>query len=85
VVNRVIAPAREMAKRSATKSQRAESRAHRRETEAVRKVLQGAAVRPVARAPHMPRSTLHDRAMRDAARATGKENAAPGRLLPRTQ
>jgi hypothetical protein len=72
VVNRAIAPPREMAKRSATKSQRAESRAHRRETEVVRKVLQGAAVRPAARAAHMPMSTLHDRAMRAAARADGK-------------
>jgi hypothetical protein len=77
VVNRAIAPPREMEKRSATTSQRAESRAHRRETEAVRRVLQGAAVRPAARAAHMPRSTLHGRAMRAAARANGKEYTAP--------
>jgi hypothetical protein len=76
VVNRAIAPPREIAKRSATKSQRAESRAHRRETEAVRKVLKCAAVRPAARAAHIPRSTLHDIAMRATMRADGKENAA---------
>jgi hypothetical protein len=68
-----------MAKRSATKSHRAESRAQRRETNTAQSVLHGAALRPAARAAHMPKSTLHDRAVRAAEWADGKQNAARGR------
>jgi hypothetical protein len=62
-----------------TKTGRAESRAHRREAAAVESVLCGAAVRPAARAAHMPKSTLHARAQRAAARARGATEVAPGR------